>query len=62
MKGTYTKEKQDINGLTTKPKEENQMHILPPAKTNITGTSNLSLISLNIIGLNSPVQRHKLTD
>ena len=35
----------------------------PPTKTNISGTnSHLSLISLNINGLNSPIKTHKLTD
>jgi hypothetical protein len=33
----------------------------PPTKTYITGT-NSHLISLHIIGLNSPIKRHKLTD
>jgi exonuclease III len=36
---------------------------MPPTKTNISGTnSRLSLIPLNISGLNSPIKRHKLTD
>jgi exonuclease III len=39
------------------------MHIKPLTKTNITGTNrHLSLIPLNINGLNSPMKRHKLTD
>jgi exonuclease III len=39
------------------------MHIKPPTKTNITGTNgHLSLISLLINGLNSPVKRHKIID
>ena len=43
------------------PKKENHMHIIPPTKTNITGTNNyLSLISLNINGLNSSIKRHKV--
>ena len=57
------KKGQDIKHLTTKPKGENHKHIKPPTKTNISGTnSHLSLISLNINGLNSPIKRHKLTD
>jgi hypothetical protein len=41
---------QDINHLTTKPKGENHMHIMPSTTTNITGTKNhLSLISKNSI-------------
>jgi hypothetical protein len=36
---------------------------MPPTKTSITVTNNhLSLISLNINGLNSPIKRHKHTD
>jgi exonuclease III len=36
---------------------------MPPTTTNITGTNNhLSLIALNINGLDSPIKRHKLTD
>jgi hypothetical protein len=64
MEVTYTKEKkQDINHLTTKPKGENHMDIMPPTKTNTTGSNNpLSLIPLNIKGLNLPIKRHKLTD
>jgi hypothetical protein len=54
---------QDINHLTIKPEGENHVYIMPPTKTNITGTNNyLSLISLNINGLNSPIKRHKLTE
>jgi len=38
------------------------MHIIPYSTTNITGTyNNLSLISLYINGLNSPIKRHKVT-
>jgi hypothetical protein len=45
-----------------KPKSENHKHIKPPKKTYISGTnSHLSLISLNINGLKSPIKRHKLT-
>jgi hypothetical protein len=54
---------QDIKHLTTQPKRENHKHIKPPTKTNMSGTkSHLSLISLNINVLNSPIERHKLTD
>ena len=61
--GTCTKEKQEINHFTTKPNGENHIHTMPPTKTNMTGTnSHLSLISLNINGLNSPIKRQKLTD
>jgi hypothetical protein len=36
------------------------MHIKPPTKTNMLGTnSHLSLISLNVNGLRSPIKRHK---
>lgn len=57
------KKKQDINHHTTKPKGENHIHIMPPTTTNTTGANNhLSLVSLNIDGLNSPIKRHKLTD
>jgi hypothetical protein len=57
------KKRQDINHLTTKPKGENYKNIMPPIKTNITETNNhLSLISLNMNGLSSPLKRHKLID
>jgi hypothetical protein len=40
--GTYTKEKNKklIISQKKKPKGENQMHIMPPTTTNITGTKN----------------------
>jgi exonuclease III len=39
------------------------MHIMAPTQPNIAATNrHLSLISLNINGLNSPIKRHKLTD
>jgi hypothetical protein len=58
-----SKKRQDIKHLTTKSKEENHKHIKSPTKSNITGpNSHLSLISLNINGLNSLIKRHKLTD
>ena len=60
---TTTKKGQDIKHLTTKSKAENHKHIKPHPKSNKTGTNiHLSLISLNINGLNSPVKRHKLID
>ena len=43
------------------PKGEYHNHIKAPTKTNISGTY-LSLISLNINGLNSPIKRHTLTN
>ena len=57
------KKEQDIKHLTTKSKAESQKHMKLPTKTNVSGTnSHLSLISLNINGLSSPIKRHKLTD
>jgi hypothetical protein len=62
-KDTYTKERKDIEHLTTKSKAESHKHIKPPIKTNISGTnSHLSLISLNINRFNSTIKRHNLTD
>jgi hypothetical protein len=56
------KKNQDINYLTTKPKGENCLHIMPPTTTNISGTKNhLSLTTLNFNALSSPIKRHKLT-
>jgi hypothetical protein len=49
------KKGQHIKHLTTNPKEDNHKHTKPPTKINITGlNSHLSLISLNINGLNLP--------
>jgi hypothetical protein len=57
------KKRQNIKHLTTKSKAEIHKHIKQPTKRNLSGTnSHLSLISLNIIGFNSPIKRHKLTD
>jgi hypothetical protein len=57
------KKEQDIKHLTTKSKAESQKHMKLPTKTNVSGTnSHLSLISLNINGLSSPIKHHKLTD
>jgi hypothetical protein len=54
------KKGQDIKHLTIKPKAESHQHIKPPIKTNISGAnSHLSLISLNINGLNSSVELGK---
>jgi hypothetical protein len=58
-----SKKEQDIKHLTTKSKAESHKHIKPPTKTNMSGAnSHLSLISLNVNGLNSPIKRHKLRD
>jgi hypothetical protein len=60
---TTPKKGQDIKHLTEMSKTESHKHIKPPTKTNMSGTnSHLSLISLNINGLNTPIKRHKLTD
>ena len=64
--------------MSTTPEKENHRVVPPPGrapgaaypqshthtnKNKITGISNLwSLISLNINGLHSPVQRHRLTE
>jgi hypothetical protein len=51
------KKGQDIKHLTTKSKAETHKHVAPPTKTYISGTNtNLSLISLNINRLMSPVK------
>jgi hypothetical protein len=56
------KKGQDIRHLTTNSKAVSHKHIKLPTKTNISGTSShLSLISLNINGLNSPIKRNMLT-
>jgi hypothetical protein len=63
--GRYLPQREDkiIKHLTTKSKAESHKHIKPPIKANMSGTnSHLSLISLNINGLNSLIKRHKLTD
>ena len=49
----YPRKKQESN-LSTNPKEDSHTNIIPPLTTKITGSSNISLISLNISGLNSP--------
>jgi exonuclease III len=49
--------------FTTNPKDQNHIYIIPPLATKITGTNNhLSLISLNINRLNSPVKRCRPID
>jgi hypothetical protein len=56
------KKGQDIKHLTTKSKAESHKHIKTPTKTNMSGTnSHLSLTSLNVNVLNSPVKRHTKT-
>jgi hypothetical protein len=51
-----SKKKQEINLLTTNPKEHSHTNIIPPLATKITGSnSHCSLISLNINGLNSTI-------
>ena len=37
---TTAKKKQEINLLTTNPKEENHISIIPPLTTKITGSNN----------------------
>jgi len=45
------------------PKEEKHSNRIPTLKTKITGSKNqLSLKYLNIIGLNSPINGHRLTN
>ena len=54
---TTPKKTQEIKHFRINPKEENHIHIIPPPATKITGTNNhLSLISLNINGLNFPIK------
>ena len=60
---TTPKKTQEIKHFRINPKEENHIHIIPPPVTKITRTNNhLSLIFLNINGLNLPIKRHKITD
>ena len=52
---TIPEKTQEIDHLTTNPKEENHTHLTPTPATKITGTNNyLSLISPNNNILNSP--------
>ena len=55
--------KQESNLLSTNLQEDSHTHIIPSLTTKITGSnSHLSLISLNVSGLNSQIKRHRLTD
>ena len=59
--GNYTPEKQEINILSTSPKEDNHINIKITSK--ITGSNNhYSLIFLNINEFNPPIKRYRLTD
>ena len=59
---TTPKKSQETKQITTSPKEENAKYIPSPA-TEITETNNhLSLIPLNINGLNFSIKRHRLRD
>ena len=59
---TTPQNKQESN-LSTNPKEDSHINIIPPLTTKITGSNDhFFLISLNINGLNSPIKRHRLTD
>jgi hypothetical protein len=54
---TTPKKTQEIKHFTTNPKEKNHTQIMPPPAIKITGTNKyLSLISLNINRLNSPIK------
>jgi hypothetical protein len=51
---TTSQKKQESN-LSTNPKEDSHINIIPPLTTKITESNNhFSLISLNINGLNTP--------
>ena len=59
---TTSQKKQESN-LSTNPKEDSHINLIPPLTTKITGSNNhFSLISLNVNGLNSPIKRHRLPD
>ena len=61
MRKTIPWKKKDNNLLSSNPKEDNHSNIKLTSK--IIGSNNhYSLISLNISGLNSPVERHRLTE
>jgi hypothetical protein len=64
MKIPAPKKGQDIKHLTTNSKaESHSTKAIFKKKIKKTGTNcHLSLMSLNINGLNSPIKRHKLTD
>ena len=58
-----TPQKKQESNLSTNPKENSHINIIPYLTTKITGSNNhISLISLNINGLNSPIRRHRLTN
>ena len=60
---TIPYKKQEINLLSTNPKEDSHTHIISSLITKITGSNNhFSLISLHNNGLNSPIKRHRLPD
>ena len=62
-KSTSKKKKQDVNHPTTKPKGENHINIMIPIITDISRINNhLSLMSLKINSLKSPIKWSKLTD
>jgi hypothetical protein len=56
-------EKKQETNLSTNLKEDSHLNRIPTLSTKITGSNKcFYLISLNINGLNSPIQRPKLTD
>jgi hypothetical protein len=58
----YPRKKQESN-LSTNPKEDSHIILIPPLIRKITGSNNhYNLISLNINVLNSPIKRLRLTD
>jgi hypothetical protein len=61
--GIYTKEKTRYSSSHSKAKRRELHAHAPPTTTIVTRTNNhLSLIFLNINGLNLPIKRHKITD
>jgi hypothetical protein len=59
----YTLEKSKKVILPKKQKEDSHKNRIPTLTTKITGSNNyISLIYLNINGLNSQMKRHRLTD
>jgi hypothetical protein len=62
--GRYLYQRKDkILSISQQSQKQRATNTKPPTKTNITGNSiYLSLIFLNINGLNSPIKTHKLTD
>jgi hypothetical protein len=60
--GNYAQEKAR-NNLSTNLKENTSKNRIPTLTTKITGSNNyFCLISLNIIGLNTQIKTHRLTD